>query len=110
MHSFISREKVSDLDAFRGALGELLRERPVGLALGPFNRRYVELSAALIAEMEKEWMGEQVDSSELASLQRATIDARNYIIIGDPAVRLRVSDNMPTSARAAVDVHAVAQS
>ena len=100
-HSFVSG-KLNDLDAFRRALRELLRERPVGLALKPFNRRYLELSSSLVGEMEKGWMGETPDPSELSSLQAATVDARNYIIIGDPAVRVRGGDTTSTLAHTSV--------
>ena len=78
------------IDPFGQTLARLLRGKPVGSAVMSFNQRYADLSADLLSLMEhKEKTGRQPNPSEFSDLWICRNDARNYVIIGDPAVRLK---------------------
>ena len=76
------------ITAFESTVRRLLEGKPVGWAMDPFNQRYAELASDLAAEVEALGFGKQLDERLLADLWTASRDARNYTIIGDPAVRI----------------------
>ena len=76
------------ISAFESALRRLLDGQPVGWAMEFFNQRYAELASDLAAEVEALGFGKQLDETLLADLWTASHDARNYTIVGDPAVRV----------------------
>ena len=78
-------------------LRDLTDGLPVGAAMRWMNGRYAELSTELTDALDKlgEPLNEDVDSAaphhvRLRNLRRATNDARNYVVLGDPAIRLAV--------------------
>jgi hypothetical protein len=73
---------------FESALRRLLDGKPVGWAMEFFNQRYAELASDLAAEVEALSFGKQLDEKVIADLWTASHDARNYTIVGDPAVRV----------------------
>jgi hypothetical protein len=75
---------------FENTLGYLCLGRPVGYAVKDFNERTASLSVFLSQMIENLRYGQEVSAEELASIWLARNDSRNYVIIGDPAVRLRV--------------------
>jgi hypothetical protein len=80
--------------AFDDALGRMMRGVPVGAAMEGFNQLYAEHAADLSAMLRAiEQDGEEPNPPELAREWVATADARGYVILGDPAVRL--SDLQP---------------
>lgn len=80
---------------FASVVEQLLDGCPVGAAVEPFNRRYGEL-AALLAQLKlRKEQGATVDDLELTQIEGAVVDARNWIVVGDPAVRLMVQGLRP---------------
>ena len=76
------------ITTFESALKLLLAGKPVGWAMEVFNQRYAELASDLAAEVEALSFGKKLDETVLADLWTASHDARNYMIVGDPAVRV----------------------
>lgn len=84
------------ITTFESTVKRLLDGQPVGWALEFFNQRYAELTSDLAAEVEALGFGKKLDETVIADLWTASHDARNYTIIGDPAVR--VACNTPGGA------------
>lgn len=97
-YSFLSGQAGPQLEVFEAALLALMQGQRVGAAMEWFNSRYAELSSDLTVEIEARRARpprpeEQTleEDRELASMWTANNDARSYVVIGDPAVRLAVS-------------------
>jgi hypothetical protein len=76
------------LQVFESALGRLLDGYPIGAAMEYFNQRYAELAADLNDEIQEVQWGAEPDLLSLTDLWTAHNDARSYVVLGDPAVRL----------------------
>ena len=90
-YSFVWGRSGRQLKVFEDTLEQLLAGYPIGAAMEWFNERHAELSVALAGELEKIEFGGQRDDLKLAGMWTANNDARSYVILGDPAVRLPVA-------------------
>ncbi len=81
-------QQQAQIEAFQSALVQLLDGYPVGAALEFFNQRYAALSSELTSVLSQP--GKRIADHELVALWTANNDARGYIVIGDPAVRLQL--------------------
>jgi hypothetical protein len=57
-----------------------------------FNERYAALTTSLSSMLEEVSFGSQVSNFELASAWIERNDAEGYIVVGDPAIRLRANN------------------
>jgi hypothetical protein len=76
--------KRPQLSSFRSVFRRLLLGYPVGAATDYLGARYAEINALLCEERKRSGL----TISTLRDLQFARNDARNYAVIGDPAVRV----------------------
>ena len=88
--SFITPKAGSQTLPFENAIGRILKGEPVGLAMKDFYERYASLSVSLSSMLEELSFGASIPNDDLASAWVARNDAEGYLILGDPAVRLRV--------------------
>jgi hypothetical protein len=72
---------------FEEMLRMLLEGYPVGAAMEPFGRRYAELATELCQELLDIHRG-KAPSDETTFRLCVCHDTRNYVVLGDPAVRL----------------------
>ena len=91
-YSITSSRGTPQLLPFRNTIGRILKGEPVGYALKEFNQRYAALAASLNKTLEEISFGANVDEDELAAAWAERNDAEGYVLLGDPAVKLRVND------------------
>lgn len=87
--SFQSDRGKPQAQEFRNVLERVLAGDRIGQATDTFNMRWSVLSADLQMLVEEHQVND-VPAPNLANRWVARDDARNYLILGDPAVRLRV--------------------
>ena len=89
--SFQTDRGKPQVQEFRDVLEKLLSGNRIGQATDVFNMRWSVLAAVLQETAEINEF-KPVPATNLANRLVARDDARNYLILGDPAVRLRVND------------------
>lgn len=92
--SFLWQEEVSQAATFEGMAHELLAGKPVGLAMQYFGRRYADLAVQFSqALLEAQENGDD-EPLQRSLLWTAYHDARAFVLLGDPAVRIH-TDGRP---------------
>lgn len=93
-YSFEGLQGKEQMQTFLSVWDRLLNEAPVGFAMEFINGRYAELAAELTGRLlgAKDLTIQAADQSDLAKTWKLVNDARNYLIIGDPAVRICVTE------------------
>ena len=77
------------ISTFKSSMQKLLEGYPVGFSTEDFNQRYAEVSSDLLSKMPKLKAGMKPTEAFLG-LWTESYDARNYSLVGDPAVRLSI--------------------
>jgi hypothetical protein len=90
-YSFQNSRSAPQVQEMRDVMVRILQGQRIGQATDGFNMRWAVLSAELQESQNlREAFSDQIVSSALlANRYVARNDARNYLILGDPAVRLR---------------------
>lgn len=91
-YSFQSDKGGSLSQGFRDVIARLLRGERIGQGTDSFNIRWAALSTNLAEVQNNIQLGADVPLGVLGRMWVARDDARNFIVLGDPAVRLRVED------------------
>jgi hypothetical protein len=91
-YSITSSKTGPHIQAFQNAVKRILAGIPVGHAKKDFDERYTALNSRQSQLLEDASFGAQVTDEELATTWAWRNDAEGYLVIGDPAVRLRVAD------------------
>lgn len=102
--SFYTPRVGHQIAVFESFMYELLRGKPIGMAMESFGTRYGELSAGLVDKLDDLEHGGDVTELEVASDWTANNDARNYLILGDPAVRVAVADDAKAQPRPVIEL------
>jgi hypothetical protein len=94
--SFESDNGTAQNGDFRMILNSLMAGNPIGEATDQFNTNWAALSTGIAETLQQMQNGERTLSGDnlkrFANHWVARDDARNYIVLGDPAVRLRTED------------------
>jgi hypothetical protein len=97
--SFLWRDTGFQPQAFIQVIYRLLKGDPLGWAMEPLADRFADLAASRQAIEDQKAQGYSVNEEVLAALRTASRDARNYVIVGDPAVRLPAAVPPPAKKR-----------
>jgi hypothetical protein len=98
-YSFVWDRSGEQLQTFENVLTALVNGKRIGVAMEYLNSRYAELSADLdgVLEDRKNYRPDLTESETknedetTAGMWTAKNDARSYVLLGDPAVRLAVA-------------------
>jgi hypothetical protein len=91
-YSFQNSRSQPQVQEMRDVMVRILQGQRIGQATESLNVHWAVLSAELQHAMSehKDYGSQVVSDTQLANRYVARNDARNYVVIGDPAVRLRV--------------------
>jgi len=90
-YSFLGAEADTRVQHFKDTLAAIMAGHTVGFAMCFLNKRYAEVYSRLDAALKRFKMGELENALTLGAMWLAANDARDYVTVGDPAVRLSVS-------------------
>ena len=91
-YSFQTTSAGNQIGPFRETIQRLFRGQSVGRAIREFRDRYATLCVYAMCVNQKIEAGEHIDAEAYAQILTECEDAQNYIILGDPAVALRIAD------------------
>lgn len=86
------QEHGDHLQPFESMLTRLLQQHRLGYAMEFINQKYAELAVELANRWEDHERLVGYSRDEFNRIWRATSDARNFVVIGDPAVYLHVAE------------------
>ena len=89
-YSFMWPRAGEQLEVFQSTLASVMKGATIGAAIEYFNDKYAALTTELEDEKQTLEYGGTPDPMGISGLWTARNDARNYVILGDPAVRLNV--------------------
>ena len=89
-YSFDWPQAGPQLQVFQSALGRLLDGYPIGAAMDYFGQRFAELAVDVKAGLDDLDYESEPNVLSIAGRVLAFKDARAYVVLGDPAVRLSV--------------------
>jgi len=87
--SFQAMGGAAQTQSFRNVIGLLMKGMRIGYATDLLNAEWGVLTTELDKKLERRALGLAVNDEQLLSIWIARDDARNYVILGDPAVKLR---------------------
>ncbi|EMO7789654.1 hypothetical protein WDR79_001962 [Citrobacter freundii] len=87
--SFQTPEGVAQTQGFKDVISQLLAGQRVGQAVDRFNSQWGVWSSELVTALLKIDSGMAISDAQILSLRTQRDDCRNYIVLGDPAVRLK---------------------
>lgn len=90
-YSFMWPGAGQQIQSFEDSITYILDGAPIGHAMQTFGAKYSSISAELSEIIHETKYGVKPDEQMLAGMWTANNDARSYVILGDPAVRLRSS-------------------
>ncbi len=91
-YSIVTANAGPQLVPFENAIGRILSGQPVGHSMKDFNERYAMLATELSSRLEEVSFGATVSDFDLVSSWAERNDAEGYVVLGDPAVQMRVDD------------------
>jgi hypothetical protein len=91
-YSFQGGRSAPQIQEFRDVMIRVMKGERLGQCTDQFNMRWAVLSAELSDTQRQQ---PPVSEGILANRWVARDDARNYVILGDPAVQLRVREMAP---------------
>jgi len=87
--SFLWKGLDAQVTPFQSTLLALMDGARLGSAMESLTSRYAEIATELTRRMEGlRKYGKRIDDADLVGLWTATHDARAYVVLGDPAVRV----------------------
>ena len=86
--SFLGSSKGEALDPFRNCLRRLLKDHTVSWAMEYLNQAHLGFATQVANRLGDHVEREEIDEAELLELRRLNNDLKNFMVFGDPAVRL----------------------
>lgn len=89
-YSFMWPRAGEQIDPFHDSIATIMDGLPVGYAMEHFDNRYASISTELNDMLYRVKRGGIPDKVKIAGMWTANNDARSYVVLGDPAVRLQL--------------------
>lgn len=96
-------KKQKQLQVFEDTLKMLMKGHRLGYSFEKFNERYAEIGVSLNRMLDEMEYDESISKVRVATLWTTNHDARNYVVLGDPAVRLPFSDQVAGGERVTLE-------